>query len=458
MHQENAIEVKNITKIFKVYYDKGSQLKERILFRYRNCYEERKVLDDISFNVRKGEAIGIIGHNGCGKSTTLKLLTRIIYPDKGTIEMKGRVSSLIELGAGFHPDMSGRENIYTNAAIFGLSKKEIDARLDDIIAFSELEEFIDNPVRTYSSGMYMRLAFSVAINVDADILLIDEILAVGDAAFQSKCFNRLKEIKASGTTIVIVSHSLGQIEQICDRTIWIHQGKIREEGIPKLIHMEYLDYMGQKQQEVAEKEKLRQEEKNKKKQETIEDNSQQENDDDDIENVVKQIQKDLGENSEQKTDEAQENSWNTEVQEQKKRWGNGKARIQNVSLLDKEGKEKFVFATGDSMTIKIDFVVNEKISNAVFGIGIFRIDGIQCYGTNTRIDMLDNFDVEKDGTVVANIQELNLLAGRYLLDIAIECDDGIPIDYYREAYKFEMFSPIGDVGVARMNHSWKLLL
>lgn len=169
-------------------------------------------------------------------------LTRIIYPDAGSIEMRGRVSSLIELGAGFHPDMSGRENIYTNAAIFGLTKKEIDARMDDIIAFSELEEFLDNPVRTYSSGMYMRLAFSVAINVDADILLIDEILAVGDTNFQAKCFNKLREIKAQGTTIVIVSHSLGQIEQIAERSIWIHDGQIRAEGSPRDLHPEYLSF------------------------------------------------------------------------------------------------------------------------------------------------------------------------------------------------------------------------
>ena len=205
MDSNNAIEVRNVSKHFKVYYDKGSQLKERVLFRKRNAYENRVVLDNISFSIKKGEAVGLVGKNGCGKSTTLKLLTKIIYPNSGTIEMCGRVSSLIELGAGFHPDMSGRENIYTNAAIFGLTKKEIDERLDDIIAFSELEQFIDNPVRTYSSGMYMRLAFSVAINVNADILLIDEILAVGDANFQAKCFNKLREIKAEGTTIVIVS-------------------------------------------------------------------------------------------------------------------------------------------------------------------------------------------------------------------------------------------------------------
>ena len=186
---ENVIEVENLVKSFKIYFDRGDSLKEKLMLK-RDKYEERRVLDGISFNVKRGEAIGLIGHNGCGKSTTLKLLTRIIYPDSGKIKINGRVSSLIELGAGFHKDMTGRENIYTNAAIFGLSKKEISQRMKDIIRFSELEDYIDNPVRTYSSGMYMRLAFSVAINVNADVLLIDEILAVGDVNFQQKCFEK----------------------------------------------------------------------------------------------------------------------------------------------------------------------------------------------------------------------------------------------------------------------------
>ena len=243
MTNPNSIEVKNLTKKFRVYSDKGRTLKEKMLFWRRNAYENRIVLDDISFNIKRGEAVGLIGHNGCGKSTTLKLLTRIMYPTSGTVSVNGKVSALIELGAGFHPDMSGRENIYINASIFGLSKKEIDKKLDDIIAFSELSEFIDNPVRTYSSGMYMRLAFAVAINVEAEILFIDEILAVGDVAFQEKCFNKLVEIRDAGTTIVIVSHSLGQIEKICSRSIWLDGGKIRMDGNPKEVHEQYLAYM-----------------------------------------------------------------------------------------------------------------------------------------------------------------------------------------------------------------------
>lgn len=238
-----AITVENVYKNFKVYHDKGYSLKEKMLFWQRNAYETRTVLNGISFKVDKGEAVGLIGKNGSGKSTTLKLLSRIMYPDKGVVNINGRVACLIELGAGFHPDMSGRENIYINASIFGLTKKEIDDKLQQIIDFSELWDFIDNPIRTYSSGMYMRLAFAVAINVAADILLIDEILAVGDIKFQEKCFNKLKEIKKAGTTIVIVSHSLGQIEEFCDKSIWLKDGKIAMIDKPQTVHKKYSEYM-----------------------------------------------------------------------------------------------------------------------------------------------------------------------------------------------------------------------
>ena len=241
-----VIDVREVKKKFRVYRDRGNTLRDRFLTVGRRKYEEHQVLNGITFQVRKGEAVGLIGENGCGKSTTLKMLTKILYPDAGTITMRGRVSALIELGAGFHPDMTGRENIYTNAAIFGLKRKEIENRLQDIIDFSELGDYIDNPVRTYSSGMYMRLAFAVAINVDADILLIDEILAVGDVAFQEKCFNKLKEIKQRGTTVVIVSHALGQIEENCERSIWIEGGVIREQGNPVDVHKKYLQFLNER--------------------------------------------------------------------------------------------------------------------------------------------------------------------------------------------------------------------
>ncbi len=424
MKSEIVIKVKDVRKGFKVFYDKGHTLKERLLFRERRRFEERTVLDGISFEVHRGEAIGLIGQNGCGKSTLLKILTRIMYPNSGQVEIKGRVSSLIELGAGFHPDMSGRENIYINAAIFGLTKKEIDARLNSIITFSELGDYIDNPVRTYSSGMYMRLAFAVAINVDADVLLIDEVLAVGDAAFQAKCFNRLREIKEKGTTIVIVSHALGQIEQICERSIWIKDGKIHMSGNPRDVHPPYMEYMGEK---LAAATTLAEPEP------TVEE-------------------------AEAVTEPAEEALPYEENQGavNGKRWGNGKAKIKEVRLVNSKGQRKNMFTTGEPITIEIAYTVKEKVVNAVFGIGIFRSDGLQCYGTNTRIDRLANFDLEKDGTVTVQIDALNFITGTYTLDVAIECDEGIPVDYYREVCSFEMFSTIGDVGVARLGHAWNI--
>lgn len=239
----HAISVKNVDKEFKIYKDARRSLKDKLLLFSKNRYEVRKVLKNISFNINPGEAVGIIGKNGCGKSTLLKLLCKIMYPSKGIVSTNGRVASLIELGAGFHPDMTGRENIYINASIFGLTTKEIEKKMDSIIGFSELEDYIDEPIRIYSSGMYMRLAFSVAINVDADILLIDEILAVGDITFQEKCFKKLRDIKDNGTTIVIVSHSLGQIEAFCDRSIWIKDGKIYMDDKPDLVNRKYEEFM-----------------------------------------------------------------------------------------------------------------------------------------------------------------------------------------------------------------------
>ena len=230
MKKENAIEVKNMTKKFNVFYDKANTLKEKIMFWNRSDKETRTVLKNINLDIKKGETVALVGVNGSGKSTLLKLMTKIIYPTKGSVKTCGKLTSLLELGAGFHPDFSGRENIYFNASIFGLSKKDIDARLDEIIDFSELREFIDNPVRTYSSGMYMRLAFSVAINVDADILLIDEILAVGDQHFQDKCFSKLEELRDSDKTIVIVTHNLNSIKKLCNRAIWINNGEVKMDG------------------------------------------------------------------------------------------------------------------------------------------------------------------------------------------------------------------------------------
>lgn len=244
LEKDLAIEVINVDKNFKLNYDKPSTLKERIVFWKKNRVEVHKVLEDINIKIKKGETVALIGTNGSGKSTLLKLMTKIIYPTSGDIKINGKLTSLLELGAGFHPDFTGRENIYFNASIFGLTAKEIDNRINEIIEFSELGDFIDSPVRTYSSGMYMRLAFSVAINVDAEVLLIDEILAVGDQHFQDKCFAKLEELKNSDKTIVIVSHSLGAIKNLCNRAIWIYEGKVRMDGETNKVIDEYLKVCG----------------------------------------------------------------------------------------------------------------------------------------------------------------------------------------------------------------------
>lgn len=240
MDINNAIEVRNMTKYFKVEYDKPHTLKERLVSFGKGQREVHTVLKDINLDIKKGETVCLIGTNGSGKSTLLKLMTKIIYPNVGTIKTNGKLTSLLELGAGFHPDFTGRENIYFNAAVFGLTRSEIEKRVDDIIEFSELGEFIDNPIRTYSSGMYMRLAFSIAINVDAEILLVDEILAVGDQHFQDKCFDKLKELRDSEKTIVIVSHSLDTVKDLCTRAVWIYKGEFRLDGDPTYVIDEYL--------------------------------------------------------------------------------------------------------------------------------------------------------------------------------------------------------------------------
>lgn len=239
--KEEAIVIKNLSKDFKLFYDKANTLKERLLFfKKRNKNDKLHVLKNIDLTIYKGETVGLIGANGSGKSTLLKLMTKILYPNKGKIEVNGKITSLIELGAGFHPDFSGRENIYFNASIFGLTKKEIDKRIEEIIDFSEIRSFIDNPVRTYSSGMYMRLAFSVAVNVDAEILLIDEILAVGDQKFQEKCYKKMESLKKEGKTIVLVTHSMDAVKKFCTRAIWLKDGKINMDGKPEKVVKEYI--------------------------------------------------------------------------------------------------------------------------------------------------------------------------------------------------------------------------
>lgn len=410
---ENAIEVRNLKKIFKIYPDKSNSIKEKILFFKRNKYEVNQVLDGVSFDIKKGEAVGLIGKNGCGKSTTLKLLNRIMYPTSGTIRVNGRVSSLIELGAGFHPDMSGRENIYTNASIFGLTKKQIDEKLNDIIEFSELGEAVDNPVRTYSSGMYMRLAFSVAINVEADVLLIDEILAVGDVSFQKKCFEKLREIKYSGTTIVIVSHSLQQIEQICDKSIWIEKGHIRQIGNPKEIHLKYLKEMEEERQRLI--------------------HEAQKNKENDIEDRDSFCGKKVI------------------------RSGSGEVYFTNVTLKDKEEKLQNVYKSHDFMQVQYDFVNKSDIEEVVFSVRIYKDDNTHCYGTTSDIECNDTIKIKGKNKFIVDFDDLCLLDGNYMIDVDVKDKTGdIVYDSIHDTIRFDVINEDGRTGVCAIRTSWKV--
>lgn len=405
-----AIEVNGVYKSFRLYDDKGHTMKEKMLHWGRNKYEVRQVLNGISFRVKKGEAVGLVGSNGCGKSTTLKLLTKIMYPDSGSIQIGGRVSSLLELGAGFHPDMSGRENIVINASIFGLNKKEITQRMDEIIDFSELKEFIDQPVRTYSSGMYMRLAFSVAINVNADVLLIDEILAVGDVNFQAKCFHRLMEIKGEGTTIVLVSHSMPQIERICDRSIWIHDGKVEDEGSPVDIHREYLSYMGKKRRNTAKADGNKEPPK-----ETL---------------LLPAGRKEEG------ADEPA-------------------VCIRAAAILDQEQKKRTVFQLGETVRLELELDARERLEDYYIEVNLVRADGLFYYGCSAALggEICQAWEGRKK--LYLTFPKIGLLAGRYHFDLHIADANGSTIYFKGNVAEFETDLYRPERGIIYMEHDWR---
>lgn len=418
MPVENSIEVCSVKKSFKVYSDKGSMLKERVIFANRNRHEKREILRDISFAIPKGQSVGFIGKNGCGKSTMLKMLSRILTPNEGTISIKGRVSSLIELGAGFHPDLSGRENIYINATIFGLTNEEIDVRMDEIVAFSELEEFIDNPVRTYSSGMYMRLAFSVAINVNAEVLLIDEILAVGDVSFQKKCFQRLKDLKEEGVTIVIVSHSMEQLYSICDRLIWIEQGVVREDGEPRLVGMHYLDSM----------------------------------EDERIMHLANQS-KELFEDERRKsilqlTDK---------VHPDARRDGTQEVCFTKVAVEDGNGQECLNFNTGDPFVLKIQYQTEHEGIRVNFNMDLVRDNWQYCYGSCFTKAGDELPVLRREGGVELVINQLQLLPGKYYLDIGINGEHGELYDNVRNIMQITVRDYVHDeFGPCTFSHQWSI--
>ncbi|MGZ9586213.1 ABC transporter ATP-binding protein [Paenibacillus marinisediminis] len=414
----DVIKISNVSKKFTLHKEKNVTLKEKLIYRNRSSVEEFWALDNVSCNIKKGTTVGLIGRNGSGKSTLLKLMTRIIYPTSGDIETNGRVSSLLELGAGFHPDFSGRENIYMNASILGFTKREIDERFNDIIEFSELEEFIDNPLRSYSSGMYMRLAFSVAISVDPDILLIDEVLSVGDSSFQKKCINKLKQLKMEKKTIVIVSHDNFTMETLCDEIIWLNKGKIVQFGEARTVVNEYMDFLAKEDgKRLTEKSSVQQP--------------------DQIELVVDEPtfeERTLG-----------------------SRWGNQKVAISNVRMFNAQGEDSRLFPSGNKMSITFDFELNQDIGkDLVFGFGIMTMDGRDCYGSNTYNSDVIYFKDEPKGRVTINISELNLMGGNYLINIAAHQVNGTSYDYHYGCYEIQVISTDRGIGICQLKHSWDI--
>lgn len=420
---ESVIKIENVTKKFKLYSDRPLSIKENIVRGMKNTYKEFYALNDVSFEVKKGSTIGLIGKNGSGKSTLLKMINRTMFPDKGKITINGKIASLIELGAGFHPELSGRENIYNNATIFGFSKEEIDKRLPEIIEFSELEEFIDNTLRTYSSGMYARLAFSVAIHVDADILLVDEILGVGDINFQSKCANKIYEMKRNGTTIILVTHDMSTIDRLCDYAVWLDHGKKIAEGSPKEIQNAYLKYMAEEQEE---RQKL---------EETKERIKEEENIEVEKEDVRKKITH-LGEH-----------------------FGNGNVIFTSCKLLDEKGVDRRSFNTGQNVKLQAEYLcqVDPKDLQVNIGFEISNTQGAYIYGTNTSREGHKKLKLKREGIIEIELENLNLLPGDYSIGIAIaDLEEKASYDHYRSIAQFKMYSNIHDIGLLRIAHKFIL--
>lgn len=406
-----AIVFQDVAKRFVVYHERPRSFQELVVNLFRaNEREELWALRDISFVVRRGETLGLIGHNGSGKSTALKLMCRILEPTAGQVRVEGRVAALIELGAGFHPDLTGRENIFLNGSLLGLTRAEMEMRYDEIVEFSELGRFIDMPLKHYSSGMQMRLGFAIATCVDPDVLLIDEVLAVGDEGFQRKCLARINHFRGSDKAIVFVSHDLGAVRQLCDRVVWLEDGVVMAQGPAHEVVAQYLVRVGQREAAGM------------------------------AATADKSEPVDGGE---------------------KKRWGTGEAEIADVRLLapapmegQAAGYERHLFDPEDPMIVAIEYQARQFIDAAVFGIGIFRDDGTHCYGTNTDIDGHILRLEPGPGRVQVQIDRLALLPGRYTLDVAIHAPNGHPYDYWRSVRTFSVRSSRSDSGVFRPRHRW----
>jgi ABC-type polysaccharide/polyol phosphate transport system ATPase subunit len=423
----NAIELAHVSKIYRRYGGKQfatlkSALLQRSIMRDLQPSETFPALNDVSFTVPRGSTFGVIGRNGSGKSTALKLVAGITKPTSGTLRVTGRISALIELGAGFHPEISGRENVFINGIMLGLTKREIQKRFDAIVDFAELREFIDAPVKTYSSGMYMRLGFAVAINVDPDVLLVDEVLAVGDEGFTHKCLDKFSEFRRRGKTILLVTHSLNLIERFCDEAVWLDAGRKTAEGDPKRVVDAYLTKVEEGEELLLAQTTAR---------------------------AVESAQP-LSTNGH----DAPADPTSDMFQATEGRWGSREVEITDVAFIGRDGQSSHIFHSGDPMSVRLRVRASHPTEDFVFGIGFFNADGVCCYGTNTYLEEMNPELMSGDAEVMFAIDSLDLVEGTYKLDVAVHKRDGAPYDYHRLLYTFRVKSRTHDVGIYRPRHRW----
>ncbi|HJN44337.1 MAG: hypothetical protein CL477_04430 [Acidobacteria bacterium] len=451
-----VIDLDHVTKVYRRHGHRRqfatlkSALLTGSLVKHLRPDQTFSALRGISLKVPKGATYGVIGRNGSGKSTLLKLVAGITKPTIGTVRVEGRVSALIELGAGFHPEISGRENVFINGIMLGLTRREIMRRFDAIVEFAELEEFIDAPVKTYSSGMYMRLGFAVAINVDPDILLVDEVLAVGDEGFSLKCLDKFAEFKRRGKTILLVTHGLSMVERFCDEALWIEAGENRTTGDPKRVVQAYLADVEQAEDQhlAAEDAKVQHTPVTAASPGPVSEPT--------LPGATDVAAADAEESTDEPdTEAADDDEVPADMFAAKEgRWGSGALRIERVTLEGDDGPAH-VFHTGDPLTIRMRVSADHPVDDFAFGISIFSTDGVCCYGTNTNIEEMESESLEGESDVVFAIDRLELVEGTYKIDVAAHKRDGFSYDYHRLLYTFRVKSRTKDVGIYRPSHSWR---
>jgi len=438
-----AIEASHVSKVYRRYGRRRqfATLKSAILqgtmISDLKADETFQALQDVSFAVPAGSTYGIIGRNGSGKSTMLKCVAGIAKPTSGSVKVTGRISALIELGAGFHPEISGRENVFINGIMLGLSKREIARRFDEIVEFAELQDFIDAPVKTYSSGMYMRLGFAVAIHVDPDVLLVDEVLAVGDESFAHKCLDKFGEFRRRGKTVLIVTHSLGLVERFCDEALWIDGGRGRATGDPRRVVGAYITAV-----EKSEEAMLAATDQHAKQSVSLN----------------ASVNTGAGVSAAPvpapETVAAEPEGPPDMFQATEGRWGSREVEIDGVELLDERGQPSHIFHSGDRLILRMNVRAQQPVTDFVFGVGLFNADGVCCYGTNTDLEHYSPDELQGSGQVDFIIDSLDLTEGTYKLDVAVHKRDGFPYDYHRLLYTFRVKSRVKDVGIFRPPHSW----